>query len=230
MAVRPIWVGMSRFDEVVADRSREYGGHAFAVGLLAHELTHRWGMGLEQMEPASGERWPLSSDACQCHWSAGLHLPAAFPVASLFTSQPYPESSLMGGHSYREEADGTFTREEKPYLTPAGFSWLDLYAMGLARPEEVPDTFLLADIESLGDGRLAARKVPVTLERIVAAMGPRNPSASEAQREFKLSIYLMHRGKEPDAAAVQRAESIARSLAAFFDAATGSRLKLTPAH
>ncbi|MFY0564094.1 hypothetical protein ACN28E_09610 [Archangium lansingense] len=80
------------------------------------------------------------------------------------------------------------------------------------------------------EGRLAARKVPVTLERIVAAMGPRNPSASKAQREFTLSIYLLHRGEAPDAAAVQRAEAIARSLVAFFDAATGSRLKITPAH
>ncbi|HEX5745446.1 MAG TPA: hypothetical protein VFZ09_04325 [Archangium sp.] len=230
VAVRPVWVGVSRFDEVVADGRREYGGHAFAVGLLAHELTHRWGVGLEQLEPASGERRPLFGDDCQCHWPEGLHLPAAYSVASLFSSQPYPESSLMGGHSLREEADGTFMREEKPYLTPAGFSWLDLYAMGLARPEEVPDTFLLTDIEELGEGRLAARKVPVTMERIVAAMGPRRPSASEAQREFTLSIYLLHRGKSPDAAAVQRAEAIARSLAAFFEAATGSRLKLTPAH
>ncbi|WPB82146.1 hypothetical protein KYC5002_23905 [Archangium violaceum] len=230
VAVRPTWVGQPAFDEVVADSNREYVGHAFAVGLLAHELTHRWGVGLEQWEPATGGRRPLYEDDCQCHWSDWLQLPAAFPVASLFSSQPYPESSLMGGHSFREEADGIFTEEEKPYMAPAGFSWLDLYAMGLARPEEVPDTFLLTDIEALGMGRLAARKVPVTLEQIVTALGSRSPSASEAQREFTLSIYLLHRGKTPDAAAVQRADAIARALAAFFDAATGSRMRLVPAH
>ncbi len=230
VAVRPTWVGQPRFDEVVADGNREYVGHAFAVGLLAHELTHRWGVGLEQWEAASGVRRPLFEDACQCHWSEWLHLPAAFPVASRFSSQPYPESSLMGGHSFREEADGALTVEEKPHLAPAGFSWLDLYAMGLARPEEVPDTFLLTDLEALGMGRVTGRKVPVTLEQIVNALGPRSPSAAEAQREFTLSIYLLHRGKTPDAAAVQRADAIARALAAFFDAATGSRMRLVPAH
>jgi hypothetical protein len=50
------------------------------------------------------------------------------------------------------------------------------------------------------------------------------------EREFTLSIYLLHRGEKPDAAAVQRADAIARSLAAFFDAATGSRMRLVPAH
>lgn len=53
----------------------------------------------------------------------------------------------MGGNVWVDNGDGTFTRKEDGYPLPTGLSALDLYVMGMIPPTEVPDTFLLTDVQ-----------------------------------------------------------------------------------
>ena len=108
------------------------------------------------------------------------------------------------------------------------FAGLALYAMGVLSPKEVPDTFLLREPELLDwqFNRYRARKVPVRIQDIIAAMGERTPDHRSSQREFTVGVYLLHRGDEPDARAVDRTNAIMKELADYFTLATGGQIKL----
>src|SRR5438445_11571160 len=72
------------------------------------------------------------------HWARGLHAPVAFPY------QRPVEASAMGGGVWQDNTDGTYTQLDDDYYVPAtGWSYLDLYLMGLVAPAEVPDFFIL---------------------------------------------------------------------------------------
>ncbi len=80
----------------------------------------------------------------------------------------------MGGAVWLDNGDGTFTQAEDGNPLPTGRSALDLYVMGMMPAAEVPDTFLLRDVqETNARRRVRATKVPVRIDDIVAAMGPR---------------------------------------------------------
>jgi hypothetical protein len=67
----------------------------------------------------------------------------------------------------------------------------------------------------------------VRIQDIVAVMGPRNPDAAHAQKEFRLGIYLISSpGKKVDPAILDRANRLALALADFFETATGHRMKI----
>ena len=104
-----------------------------------------------------------------------------------------------------------------------GLSDLDLYVMGMIPPEEVRPTFLLRDVVETGTrGIVRATKVPVRIEDIVAAMGPRVPSAREQRKVFRLGVYLLHEdGRSPRAEWLARAQSFAESVSRYFHLATG---------
>ena len=53
----------------------------------------------------------------------------------------------MGGHFWRGNPDSTFAPVD--VYESGGPSWLDLYLMGLAEAEEVPDMFILRDLEPI---------------------------------------------------------------------------------
>ena len=99
----------------------------------------------------------------------------------------------MGGGVWRDNGDGTFTKQDTGYPRAMGLSDLDLYIMGMIPPEDVRPTFLLRDVVETGTrGVVRATKVPIRIEDIVAALGPRVPSSSEQRKEFKLGVYLLH--------------------------------------
>ena len=53
----------------------------------------------------------------------------------------------MGGSNWTDNLDGTFTSQDHATGAYLGYSWVDLYLMGLASPDEVPDFFYLADTD-----------------------------------------------------------------------------------
>ena len=105
-------------------------------------------------------------------------------------------------------------------------SALDLYSMGLIGPEEVSDTFLLADPKPLGDDVFSGTKVPVRIADIIQASGARQPAAADSQREFKLGMYLLYDGAQPRPEKLAQARAIEKALAQYFDVATQGRMKL----
>jgi len=61
------------------------------------------------------------------------------------------EASAMGGGVWQDNTDGTYTQLDDDYYVPAtGWSYLDLYLMGLAAPAEVPDFFILRNLVPAG--------------------------------------------------------------------------------
>ena len=223
-AVSPKFIGGPRFVESSVEDEYEFHGHSYGVRHAAHELVHRWAAYLEFRDPLSGRIVDLRDGSGSGHWSGWLHVPARYPVWSGFANEPYSTGSVMGGGVWRDNGDGTFTEQDTGYPRAMGLSDLDLYAMGMIPPEEVRPTFLLRDAAETGArGTVRATKVPVLIEDIVAAMGPRVPSAGEQRKTFRLGVYLLHEGSSPRTDLLARTRSLTESVVKYFSLATADR-------
>ena len=131
MFVEPVSTSAVQIQERSPDgRMTDYN---YAMSQIGHELGHRWAADARAL--VNGETITLGP----VHWATGVHLPAAFPY-----SNPV-EADAMGGSTWKDNGDGTYTQLDRDYYSPAkGYSWLALYLMGLAKPDEVPPFFILA--------------------------------------------------------------------------------------
>jgi hypothetical protein len=227
VATGPIYLG-PRFAEFLEDGDRHYRNYANAVGWMAHELTHRWGMDLQFRNPEDGRVESLT--AGDGHWNSFLNTPSTVSVWRMFSDKPYSEKSQMEGFVYEELPNGNFRRAPNPWNLPTGFSALDLYAMGLIGAEEVPDTFLIAHPQSMGPNLFRGRKVMVRIQDVIAADGQRRPDAGESQKEFTIGIYLLHPGNRAVYAdKFREAEGIEKMLIEYIRVATSGRMRLVAA-
>ena len=209
------------------DNGHPFRNFAEGVWWVAHEATHRWVAYARFRNPLSGRIESLRDD--DVHWSLFLHSPAAHPVWQRFSGRRYVEASVNGGGVWMDNGDGTFTRQDDGAALARGLSALDLYAMGMIPPEEVPDTFILRVTEGTApEGTIRATKVPVRIEDFVEAMGPRIPGADESRREFRLGVYLLHDGATPRPALLRRARGISAAVAEYFFRATDGRMLVVP--
>jgi hypothetical protein len=229
VAAQPTFVGQQRFDEVTREGSNTYIHHAGAIGWMAHELGHRWGIGMEYIDPSTGQREDLVDTWCFCHWDESLHAPSVTKVGSHYTQGGYEsENSPMGGFEWRVLGDNRFSRQFPPYLTPYGFSALDLYSMGLMPASEVPDTFVLQNLTEQGNDVWTADRVDISIEDVIAAEGPRLPSYADSQKEFELTVYVIYDpANGPVVEMVERAMRIAGELKDYFERATGGRMSIS---
>ena len=222
--VVPVW---ARSDSLVnkAPGLRE-GPYDRGLLLFAHEFTHAWtAHGWFYLRRGGPER--LFDDVEAAHWRWDLHLPAAFPWRS---DEPGPRS-LMGGRYWRENGDGTFTLLDGYW--GGGHSWLDLYAAGLADASEVPDMFILRNLQPVNDGdrwggRYTGEKEVVTIEQIIAAHGPRVPSAADAQKDFNAGfVYLLEPGRSPDPDLLRLHAEYRDKVVEHWSHVTGGRSRMT---
>lgn len=195
----------------------------YAMSQIGHELGHRW---------AADARAVVHGDTLMLgpvHWATGVHLPAAFPY-----SRPI-EADAMGGSTWKDNGDGTYTQLDRDYYSPAkGYSWLGLYLMGLAKPDEVPPFFILRNLKRTGrqddDGHpiYTGDKTAITIQDVMAAMGPRMPDFDHAQKQFNTAIVVMtEHGKQPTPELVGAATNIARHWIAYWSKTTGGRSVMT---
>ena len=220
----PVWMQSNR----VADDSLDPGAR-FDRGLflLAHEFTHAWTAYMSYER--DGQREPLFGDPCECHWRREFHAPAAFPWRADETAP----RSLMGGRSWRENGDGTFTLvDDRSIDLGGGHSWLDLYAMGLADASEVPDMFFLRNLRPVGGadatGPYTADKEVVTIDQIIAAEGERVPAASNAQTAFNAGlVYLVEPGKSADTDLLALHQAFRDKVVEHWAQVTGGRSEMT---
>ena len=92
----------------------------YAMSQIGHEMGHRWSAFVSAK--VNGETIVLGPT----HWARGLQAPVAFPY------QRPTEASAMGGGVWQDNFDGTFTQLDDDYYVPAtGYSYLDLYLMGM---------------------------------------------------------------------------------------------------
>ncbi len=207
----------------------EYGYNAAsrsASHVVLHEFGHRWLLFVSLMENGAKTYRlnPLSAH------------PAQFvDTRSAFKIHNDQETSVMGGGHFTDNHNGTFSTAD---YGPYGYSWLDLYLMGLASPSEVGPFFYVADsVPELGGAYYApenetfsGRRVEVTLQQIIDATGVRRPAYPATQRDFKVIFVLVTEpGREPTPEELEWMRTYRSLMEADFRTATNSRASVSTA-
>jgi hypothetical protein len=195
----------------------------YAIGHLGHEVGHRWGAYVTakvNSETISLGPWP--------HWARELQTPVAYPY-----SRP-TEASALGGGVWQDNFDGTYTQLHDGYFVPAtGYSYLDLYLMGLISAAEVPDFFILKNLVRLGkdangDSIFKAERTKVTIQDVIAVEGPRSPDVDHSQRKFDTGIVVVvEHGHSPSHEILEQANGIRRQWIEYWETTTGHRASMT---
>ncbi len=197
------------------DLSGSYTNYAREVTLLAHELGHRW---LSLVQAMVGGN-PLSIGDSGPHWLFGLHAPAVFSTPN--------DVSYMGGSYWQDNGNGTYTNLSPAFFANAGYSQLDLYALGLLPPQSVASMFILQNLNLVGYDPLnhpiyTGTRVNFTINDIIAAKGPRVPAFAQSQRIFNVGLVgLVQPGATPTAILQQRLRGIRSAFTSHWTAATG---------
>lgn len=151
--------------------------------VVSHELGHRW-LAYCDFETADGQTSGALRGVDGGHWSYLLD----------------SDASVMYGADWTDNGDGTFTAA----AVKARYSDLDLYLMGVLDPGEVAP-FTLLDNPAIAADQYPELGVTVTaapttidVAQVIAAEGPRIPSAAEARRELRIAfVYLAAPGSVP---------------------------------
>ena len=198
-----------------------FGPATSTLSVLAHEFGHTW---LAFIDP------PVLLTQDQAHWNFFLHT----------------SGSLLGGNDIQDNGDGTFTT-----LAPKDiYSPLDLYLMGLLKPEDVPPTFLVTDphdldipppynqqiisadqlqsVYSLGDVNFRGDRQEIRVEDIIAVNGARIPNAESSQKDFRTAFILLAMGEEgPTPDEIDKVETVRLYWAPFFHRAANDLATVT---
>jgi hypothetical protein len=198
-------------------------GYNYAMSQVGHEMGHRWSA---FVSAKVGNETILLGDGA--HWLQGLHAPVAFPY------QRPTEASAMGGGVWQDNFDGTFTQLDDNYYVPAtGWSYLDLYLMGLIGAQEVPDFFILRNLVPAGrDAQrrpiYKADRTKITIQDVIAAEGPRLPDVYHSQRTFNTGmVMIVEHGKQPSKELIERTNGIGRQWMDYWWRTTGGRSTMT---
>jgi hypothetical protein len=194
----------------------------YAMAQIGHEMGHRWSAFVSAK--VGNETLPLGPT----HWTRGLHAPVAFPY------QRPTEASTMGGGVWQDNFDGTYTQLDDDYYVPAtGWSYLDLYLMGLIAPGEVPDFFILRNLvpagrDANGHAIFKADRTKVTIQDVIAVHGPRLPDVDHAQKQFNTGmVVVVEHGKTPSKELIDRTNGIRLRWMDYWENTTGHRSSMT---
>jgi hypothetical protein len=194
----------------------------YAMSQIGHEMGHRWSAFV------SARVGNETIDLGPTHWATGLQAQVAFPY------QRPTEASAMGGGVWQNNYDGTFTQLDDDYYVPAtGWSYLDLYLMGLISPAEVPDFFILRNLvpaghDSNGHAMFKADRTKVTIQDVIAAEGPRLPAVDQAQKNFNTGmVMVVEHGKTPSARLIENVNGIRERWIDYWTTTTGHRSSMT---
>ena len=194
----------------------------YAMSQIGHEMGHRWAAFVSVK--INGEVIPLGPT----HWARGLQAPVAFPY------QRPVEASAMGGGVWQDNFDGTFTQLDDDYYVPAtGWSYLDLYLMGLIAPSEVPDFFILRNLvpagrDANGHPIFKADRTKVTIQDVIAQQGPRLPDVDHSQKQFNTGmVVVVEHGNKPSKELIDRTNAIAARWVDYWTTTTGHRSSMT---
>jgi hypothetical protein len=209
-----------QLDEISqSDRMPPY---MYAMSQIGHEMDHRWAA--FSYAKIDGKLIPLGNP----HWIPGLQVRVPFPYV-----RP-TEASIMGGGVWQDNYDGTYTQLDDNYYVPAtGYSYLDLYLMGLISPAEVPDFFLLRNLhyvrtDANGHRVFRADREKVTIQDVIAADGPREPDVMHSQRHFNTGmVIIVQHGQKPSRRLIDETNGIRKQWMKFFSIVTGRRATMT---
>ncbi|MEW5855312.1 MAG: hypothetical protein AB2A00_41435 [Myxococcota bacterium] len=186
--------------------------------IMGQEMTHRWlafaRVAKEGFQDGQPSEVLLGRD--DAHWSALMHTGPVDMTGEV-------SCSVQDGVAWMDNGNGTFTVAEV-FADPAfvispraRFSTLDLYLMGLLDAQDVEPFYAITNARYLGqtvppNARLepgttiSGTRVDFTVEHVVAALGPRIPSAADAPREFNMAVVVL---TQPGQTASQVADVVA---------------------
>ncbi len=241
--VQPVYMGANQMDEyppegLKDDNRHDAMGYAqqlerrtfngkippydYAMSQIGHEMGHRWSAFVSAK--LKDETIVLGPT----HWATGLQAPAPFPY------QRPTEASAMGGGVWQDNLDGTFTQLDDDYYVPAtGYSYLDLYLMGLLTPAEVPDFFILRNLQRQGvdaNGHtiFKADRTRLTINDVIAAEGPREPDFDHSQKHFNTGmVIVLQHGHKPPPDLIKNVEGISARWIDYWSTTTGHRSDMT---
>jgi hypothetical protein len=241
--IQPVYVGANQMQEYPPDGLMETNTHNlvayskqlaertangkippydYGVGQIAHEMGHRWSAFVSAK--VGEETIPLAPT----HWARGLQAPVAFPY------QRPVEASIMGGGVWQDNYDGTYTQLDDDYYVPAtGWSYVDLYLMGMIGPEEVPDFYILRNLvpagkDANGHGIFKADRTKVRIEDVIAVEGVRSPAVDKAQKDFNTGmVVVVEHGKKPSPLLIERTLGIRERWMDYWTTTTGHRSIMT---
>ena len=110
---------------------------------------------------------------------------------------------------------------------------LDLYLMGLVSPSEVPDFFLLRNLQPVGrdaNGHriFKADRIKVTINDVIAAEAPREPDVDHAQKHFNTGMVIVLRhGDQPSPQLLKDVNGIRLRWMDYWTTVTGHRATMT---
>jgi hypothetical protein len=241
--IQPVYVGANQMQEYPPEGVTDPGTHDIIA--YTHQLAERTANGkippydyaMSQIGHEMGHRWSafvsakVGDETIQLgptHWDRGLQAPVAFPY------QRPTEASAMGGGVWQDNFDGTFTQLDDNYYVPAtGYSYLDLYLMGMISPSEVPDFFILRNLKPVGHDAnghpiFKADRTKITIQDVIAAEGPRLPSVDHAQKDFNTGMVLVvEHGKTPSPALIESVDGIRVRWMDYWTTVTGHRSTMT---
>lgn len=219
-AVVPLW--HPTYDETVTDEI-VHTNYGTALSWMTHEIGHRFGV--QAIVNVGGQEVLAGWDGG--HWHTEFNTPTAHPVSSRYGAAPYEERSPMGGNHWIDNGDGTFTRNYIPNRAPMGMSPLDLYLWGLLDPKDVPESFVIQNLQQVSGEVYSGTKLPIRIEDIIAAQGAREPAFDgQLPKVYRWRTYLLHFGEAPRPESVARAEAIDDEVRVYYRMATGDRLEM----
>ena len=199
------------------DPVQRFLGEGSTLAVLAHEVAHRW-LAFFDFRNHRGELSDELLGRGMAHWSFFLD----------------SDASVMEGNDIQDLGGGSF----RTVAAMNGYSPLDLYAMGLLREPEVPTFFYVESPINISPSknRESAPALNVTfngtrrdvlIQDIVAANGPRIPSAADSPRvHTQAFIYVVSAGRTAGADQIDKLDRIRRQWEGFFAQATGGRMRV----
>jgi len=190
--------------------------------VIMHEFGHRWLYFIRILESGSVTS---SLNPVSAHPAQYIDTPAAFHVFG------NDEASVMGGGSFTPKSDGTFSVRAANF----GYSWTDLYLMGLADPNEVPSWFYVANSNpALGPEyyppdniSVSGNRINVDVQQVVSALGPRKPARAESPKSFRvLFVLVTDDGVDPTPDQIASMKNLRKLFETNFNFATGGRAEV----
>lgn len=208
---------LTRYPEDPLERRFGVGENSL-VSLMGQECGHRWLAHMRFRDP-NGVTSNVLLGRDTAHWSF------------FFDS----DASVMEGNDIEDLGAGSFRTVD----TVRRYSLLDQYAMGLVSEAEMAPFFYVENPTNINppinDGASTAPRTGVTfngtrrdvrIQDVVAALGPRDPSARDSDKVFRQAfVYVIGPGKAVDVGQVDKVDRIRRAWTTFFGEATDGRMR-----
>ena len=215
-----------RFPALMHMNAVGYGHNRTSRGashVVLHEFGHRWLLFVTLSESGAMTR---SLNPVSPHPAQYVDTRAAFIV---YTET---DTSVMGGGYFTTDPDGAFL--SSPYGA-YGFSWLDLYLMGLAEPAEVQPWFYISasSPELAGEyyappsQRFTGLRQDVSLDQVIDGTGMRIPAHRDAQRRFRVAFVLVTADEKPSEYDLEQLAQYRSLMERDFRTATAGRGQVT---